>query len=146
MTENCDLFQQLSFVLFCRLFVYLLLDSLNELAYPAQLADLSYDVVPTTVGVRMTASGYTHKLMTLVDMVLDHMLNLSISDDRFQVVKEQVHREFQNYKYIQPYQRAMYSSSVILENPRWHTDMYLAVIEGLAAIDVANFMKTLFYR
>ncbi|CAD7703211.1 unnamed protein product [Ostreobium quekettii] len=129
-----------------RLFVHLLTDSMNELAYPAEIAGLSYGICATSVGIRVTATGYTHKLMTLVDMILDHMLGLEIKESRFQIVHEQVQREYINQKYMQPYQRAIYTTGVILEHPKWHTDMYMEVIKDLAVDDVASFVKDLFKR
>ena len=39
----------------------------------------------TTTGFRITVSGYSHKLLTLLSAVLDKVVAFEVLDDRFEV-------------------------------------------------------------
>lgn len=96
-----------------RLFVKLLADALNEMAYPAELAGLAYVVHNNLSGFTVVVSGYSHKLPVLLDAVLDRVVATcggggatggatggggGVAADRFAVVKEEVLREYKNMK------------------------------------------------
>ena len=49
---------------------------------------LQYGVSNTTTGFRITASGYSHKLLTLLSAVLDKIVGFEVLDDRFEVRDE----------------------------------------------------------
>jgi len=53
------------------LFTRLVTDALNELAYPAEVAGLSYSVYYTQRGWHVGARGYNHRLLSLVEVILD---------------------------------------------------------------------------
>lgn len=55
-------------------------------------------------------------------------------------------KDYQNFKYEQPYQQAMYNASLLLEHKRWHMDEYLAVLPHLNAADLAAFVPRLLSR
>lgn len=54
----------------------------------------------------------------------------------FQVQKEALARSFANKRFEQPYQTALYTSSVLHELKRWHISEYEAVIGGLSRDDL----------
>ncbi|PNH06715.1 Zinc-metallopeptidase, peroxisomal [Tetrabaena socialis] len=56
-----------------RLFVKLMLDYLNEMAYPAQQAGLGYNIVNTQSGWQLLLSGYNHKLPDLMAEVMGRL-------------------------------------------------------------------------
>lgn len=65
-------------------------DALNEFAYDAELAGLSYDLAPGTLGIHISVSGYNDKLHVLVRHILEKARNLEVEPDRLEVMKEQV--------------------------------------------------------
>ncbi|BDA50691.1 Insulin-degrading enzyme [Coccomyxa sp. Obi] len=129
-----------------RLFVKLLSDYLNEIAYDAELAGLSWGLNATKSGFLVSFFGYSHKLMELVRQVLDRIGSFEVQHDRFQVQKEAVAKEYANARYQQPYQTAMYETAVLFEAQRWHTNEYEAVIGDLQPVDLTAFMGRLTSR
>lgn len=53
-----------------------------------------------------------------------------------QVQREALTRTYANKKFEQPYQTAMYTSSVLHEVKRWHTSEYEAVVGSLSKDDL----------
>lgn len=81
-----------------RLFVKLLSDYLNEMAYPAELAGLGYVVHNSLSGFTVVVSGYNHKLLTLLGAILAKLAGFSVREDRYAVVLEEVAKEYTNMK------------------------------------------------
>ena len=52
---------------------------------PCVRAGLQYGVSNTTTGFRITVSGYSHKLLTLLNAVLERIVGFEVLDDRFEV-------------------------------------------------------------
>ena len=46
---------------------------------------LQYGVSNTTTGFRVTVSGYSHKLLTLLGAVVEKIVGFEVLDDRFEV-------------------------------------------------------------
>ncbi|CAK0787227.1 hypothetical protein CVIRNUC_010443 [Coccomyxa viridis] len=129
-----------------RLYVKLLNDYLNETAYDAELAGLSYGLSNTQSGFLLSFYGYNHKLMELVHVVLKEIGDFAVRDDRFMIQKEAAAKQYANMRYDQPYQAALFEMKVLLEAQRWHTDEYEAVIGGLDPGDLAAFVRRLTCR
>lgn len=76
----------------------LLMDYLNEYAYYARVAGLSYDIHYTGTRFQVTIVGYNHKMRILFEV------HFEVKEGRFFVIKENVLKEYLNYKFQQPYQ------------------------------------------
>ncbi len=72
------------------LFTRLLQDSLNEYAYDAEIAGLSYSLSLTQTGLRLAIQGYNHKLSVLATKIIEKMKKFVVDENRFVVIKEQV--------------------------------------------------------
>ncbi|KAI5062806.1 hypothetical protein GOP47_0021353 [Adiantum capillus-veneris] len=128
------------------LFVNLLLDYLNEQAYYAEVAGLSYRVFRTIQGFQVSVSGYNHKITSLLDTIIDRIIKFQVIEDRFLVVKERVLKTLLNFRFWQPYQQALYYCSLILHNKKWGNDAYLEAITPLEPADLASFFPRLMSR
>ncbi|XVE95949.1 hypothetical protein REPUB_Repub02eG0179500 [Reevesia pubescens] len=128
------------------LFARLLMDYLNEYAYYAQVAGLHYSISPTDGGFEVTLVGYNHKLRILLETVVNKIANFEVKPDRFSVIKEMVMKDYQNYKFQQPYQQAMYYCSLILEDDTWPWMEKLEVLPCLNVEDLAIFAPMMFSR
>ncbi|KAL0665854.1 hypothetical protein Bca4012_028558 [Brassica carinata] len=128
------------------IFTRLLMDYLNEYAYYAQVAGLHYGVSLSDNGFELTLLGYNHKLRILLDTVIEKIANFEVKPDRFAVIKETVTKEYQNYKFRQPYHQAMYYCSLILQDQTWPWTEELEVLSHLEAEDVAKFVPMLLSR
>mmetsp|Transcript_10931 Transcript_10931/g.29980 ORF Transcript_10931/g.29980 Transcript_10931/m.29980 type:complete len:1056 (-) Transcript_10931:352-3519(-) len=125
-----------------RLFVKLVADALNELAYPADLAGLVYGVTNSQAGFQVALSGYNHKLPVLLEAVLKQLSRLKVKADRFSLMVEQLKKEYSNIKYSQPYSWVMYRRELLLNFKRWQVAEYAEVIDTITPQVLEAFLST----
>ncbi|XP_011075246.1 insulin-degrading enzyme-like 1, peroxisomal isoform X2 [Sesamum indicum] len=128
------------------IFTRLLMDYLNEYAYDAQVAGLYYGVTNTDYGFQVTVVGYNHKLKILLETVVHQIANFEVKPDRFAVIKELITKEYQNMKFQQPYQQAMYYCSLILQDQTWPWTDELEVLPHLEAENLVKFYPLMLSR
>ncbi|KAK2653140.1 hypothetical protein Ddye_012996 [Dipteronia dyeriana] len=128
------------------IFTRLLMDYLNEYAYYAQVAGLYYGIHNTDSGFQVTLVGYNHKLRILLETVIEKISNFNVKPDRFSVIKEMVTKEYQNFKFQQPYQQAMYYCSLILQDHTWPWMEQLEVLPHIEVEDLAKFTPMMLSR
>ncbi|RDX69871.1 Insulin-degrading enzyme-like 1, peroxisomal, partial [Mucuna pruriens] len=128
------------------IFTQLLMDYLNEYAYYAQVAGLYYSINHTDDGFLVTLLGYNHKLRILLETIVQKIATFEVKTDRFSVIKEMVTKEYQNFKYQQPYQQAMYYCSLILQDQTWPWIERLDVLPALQVEDLAKFVPAMLSR
>ncbi|KAF5840753.1 Metalloenzyme, LuxS/M16 peptidase-like protein [Dunaliella salina] len=125
-----------------RLYVKLVADALNELAYPADLAGLVYGVTNSQAGFQVALSGYNHKLPVLLEAVLKQLSGLEVKADRFSLMVEQLKKEYSNIKYSQPYSWVMYRRELLLNFKRWQVAEYAEVIDTITPQYLEAFLST----
>lgn len=128
------------------IFTRLLMDYLNEYAYYAQVAGLYYGITNTDTGFQVTVVGYSHKLRILLETVVEIIAKFEVKPDRFSVIKEIVAKEYQNFKFQQPYQQALYYCSLILQDHTWPWKEELEVLHHIEANYLAKFAPLLLSR
>ncbi|KAI0511369.1 hypothetical protein KFK09_011999 [Dendrobium nobile] len=128
------------------MFTRLLMDYLNEYAYYAAMAGLYYSIHSSNYGFQVTVVGYNHKMQSLLETVIDKIKNFEVKGDRFSVIKETVKKEYDNFKFRQPYQQAMYNCSLILDGNVWPWNEQLEVLPHLEVAHLTNFSKHLLSR
>nr|DAD42406.1 TPA_asm: hypothetical protein HUJ06_000636 [Nelumbo nucifera] len=120
------------------IFTQLLMDYLNEYAYDAQVAGLHYTINSTDTGFQVIVLGYNHKMRILLETVVQKIAEFKVKPDRFSVIKASVTKEYENFKFQQPYQQALYYCSIILEDHSWPLNEKLEVLPHLEADDLAK--------
>lgn len=128
------------------IFTRLVTDYLNEYAYYAQVAGLYYAVNHTDNGFQVTVVGYNHKLKILLETVIEKIANFEVKPDRFSVIKESITKDYQNFKFQQPYQQAMYYCSLILQDQTWPWSDQLEALPHLEADHLAKFYPLMISR
>jgi insulysin len=73
-----------------RLYIELVEDALTGPGYAAELAGISYGLSSSMDGITAWVSGYNDKLLGVLTMVLECLRNLTITQDRFEIVMEKV--------------------------------------------------------
>lgn len=121
-------------------FTRLLMDYLNDYAYDAEVAGLYYAVMPNDTGFQITIVGYNDKMATLLETVVGKIADFEVKVDRFSVIKETMAKGYENFKFQQPYQQAMYYCRLLLEEQTWPWDEELAALSNLEASDLENFL------
>ncbi|KAI7990111.1 Insulin-degrading enzyme-like 1, peroxisomal [Camellia lanceoleosa] len=128
------------------IFTRLLMDYLNEYAYYAQVAGLYYVINHTDNGFQVTVVGYNHKLRILLETVVEKIAKFEVKPERFAVIKEMVTKDYQNFKFQQPYQQAMYYCSLILEDQTWPWNDGLEVLPHLEVDNLSKFVPLMLSR
>lgn len=72
------------------MYVELVKDALVAPGYAAELAGISYAISFSTNGIDIGVSGYNEKLLSVLVMVMEHLRDLKITRDRFDIVMEKV--------------------------------------------------------
>ncbi|XXG56482.1 hypothetical protein AAC387_Pa03g3877 [Persea americana] len=121
------------------IFARLLMDYLTEEAYDAQVAGLDYRIDHPDAGFQVTVIGYNHKMRILVEAIVGKIAQFEVKPDRFSLIKEMVIKDYQNFKFQQPYQQAIYYYSLIIEDQSWPWSEQLEVLSHLEADDLARF-------
>lgn len=88
-----------------RLWLRMVKDQLNELAYPAQLAGLSFSLEADWRGIEVSLGGYNEKQTELLAEVLGALVNTEWQASRFKRIKAQRLRYFENTRKRSPYQQ-----------------------------------------
>ncbi|KAL1225571.1 Insulin-degrading enzyme-like 2 [Cardamine amara subsp. amara] len=128
------------------IFVWLLVDYLNEYAYYAQTAGLHYGLSLSDNGFELYLVGFNHKLRILLEAVIQKIAKFQVKPDRFSVIKETVTKAYQNHKFRQPYHQAMTYCSMVLQDNSWPWTEHLDALSYLEAEDLANFVPMLLSR
>ncbi|KAG7561203.1 Metalloenzyme LuxS/M16 peptidase-like [Arabidopsis thaliana x Arabidopsis arenosa] len=147
MDFNCPLaFSSPDSAVLSNIFVWLLVDYLNEYAYYAQVAGLHYGLSLSDNGFELSLVGFNHKLRILLEAVIQKIANFEVKPDRFSVIKETVTKAYRNYKFRQPYNQAMSYCSLVLQDHSWPWTEKLDALSCLKAEDLANFVPMLLSR
>lgn len=128
------------------LFTELVQDALNEYAYAAELAGLSYGIVHQLRGPVITFAGFEDKMEVLVTKVLTSMLKTKFEEGSFMRYKEAMMKRFNNWEKEQPYNHAIYNGAVLINTPRWHMYDKLQALQALTVDDVNAFVPVLFEK
>lgn len=109
-----------------RLFTELVRDALEEYSYDAELAGLQYTVTLDSRGLFLDISGYNDKLPVLLEQVAVTIRDLSIKNDRFDIVKERLTRGYDNWQLQSSYQQ-------VGDYLSWLNSERVYVVEEMAA-------------
>jgi len=100
------------------LFVELLKDSLNEYAYDADIAGLSYSLSDSFYGVMLEVNGYNEKQKVFLEKIVNKIVNFEVDAKRFKIYKQKAVRKLKNFKAAQPYGHTSFYGSA-LKTDRW---------------------------
>lgn len=119
-------------------------ESLNELAYPAQIAGLSYSFNSGYEGVYFTVSGFDESAPRLFDSVLDHMLDLRLDEERFAAVKDRLVRDLRNFAQQDAWRQTRFYNDEVLNELAYRPAQRLEIAEGLTLGDIRQFARSLY--
>lgn len=124
-----------------KLFTDLVRDALEEYSYDAELAGLQYSVALDGRGMFLDLSGYNDKLAVLLQQVLVTIRDIDIKDERFEIVKERLHRGYNNWELQQPFHQVSDYTSWLNSERDYVVEEYLAELPSITAEDVRQFKK-----
>ncbi|XP_065207037.1 insulin-degrading enzyme [Planococcus citri] len=126
------------------MFVFLLKDALNEYAYAAKLAGLSWNITSTKNGVLLGLSGYNEKLPVLLDRVIDRMVTFQVDPKRFEIIREAFIRSLKNFEADQPHQHANFFLSYALTEYGYNKEELLDACDVLNEQNLMRFLPDFF--
>lgn len=108
-------------------------EELNEFAYDAQIAGLTYSLVATSSGVSLSFFGYNDKMLELISSVAQKMARLSeVSEHTYTVVKTVLERDLTNAAArSQPYQQAFREEACMVQSPAHTLEERLAALRSV---------------
>ncbi|USW51351.1 Putative peptidase M16, metalloenzyme, LuxS/M16 peptidase, peptidase M16, middle/third [Septoria linicola] len=125
------------------LFKELVDDSLTEYAYDAELAGLQYDLLRTANAYEVTVSGYNDKMHVLLEKVLVTMRDLEVKEDRFDIIKERMTRNYQNLELQEPFRQVGRYTGQLSREKAWGQAELLAELPNITVEDVRTFVPSL---
>lgn len=118
-------------------------DSLNEYSYPAYLAGLDYTLYRNSRGITIKVSGYSEKLETLLNTVINGLFNAELKQERFDIYKEEIVRAYQNEVKDKPYSLAYKKLMTLLMSTSWSLADRLEASQTLTLNDVKDYRQAL---
>jgi insulysin len=123
-------------------------DRLQEYAYDASLADLSYDIQVLPRGVRLTFGGYNDKLLDFATYISKKLSKdvttlLPDSNEEFERYRDELRRAYAGFDVQQPYSHAIYYTNLLLQPKAFqYTNAELRdAIEKVNLNDLADYVK-----
>lgn len=121
--------------------VEMLLESINESAYPAQIAGLHYNLYAHQGGVTLKLSGFNEKLPLLLDLVFAKFAQRSFNPERFNTIKTQLLRNWNNATKDKPINRLYNMMTGILQPNNPPYEQLLAALEPLNMSALPDFVQ-----
>ncbi|WFD42936.1 insulysin [Malassezia psittaci] len=124
-----------------RVMVELVKDALSEYSYDAEVAGLQYNVDSQFEGIAVVVAGYNDKLPLLLKSVLHTLTTLKVDKKRFEIIMDQVRRNYANFDMEEPYQHAVYYSQYLITETIWTQKEKLGVMQAIQSEDVQEYCR-----
>lgn len=111
-------------------------DALTEAVYPAYLAGLGYELSVSGYGFELSVSGYSDKQLVLLATVLDAVTGTTIDENRVAALRDELLREWRNYRDERPYSQAYGALGYLLMSNRWPPEMLIDALADRTAADL----------
>ncbi len=122
-----------------QLYAAVIADSLNPKLYPALLAGFSTQISRSRRGLQVSIDGFSDKQGQLLELMLDEVQYASINPQRFEDIKQQLIRGWQNSKLRAPYMYLPGALRDALYTPYWNEDAKLDAVRSLGPADLEAF-------
>jgi insulysin len=119
-------------------------ESLNETVYPAREAGLEFSFTASLEGVQFVVQGYDSSAPRLVDTVAASLVDFSLSEERFNAVKDRLLREFANFPRADAWLILRESQRALAREFYYRPDEQLAVAQRLTLASVRDFAHHLY--
>ncbi|WP_111640344.1 insulinase family protein [Marinimicrobium alkaliphilum] len=128
-----------------RLFAELVMDDLNEFAYPAKLAGLDFSVEGTMRGLDIRIAGYSSRQGLLITRIAESIRQGEFASDRFDNVRTDLIRRLRNENQVTPYSVLAWQIPVLQFDPYHSNDALIGVLEGLDRQSFQQFANRLLH-
>ena len=129
---------------YSKLYAACVTESLNELGYPAKQAGLNYSFREGYEGIYLNVSGYSESAMMLYEMMLEHMVNFSITEDQFNAIKDKIIRDYQNFALSDAHQQTREKGADIFNHVKYSWQESLPVAQAATLADIQAYGNNLY--
>lgn len=112
------------------LYTELLTDQVNEFAYPAQLAGMSFNIYKHTQGVSLRIGGYTDKQTLLLQRLLHGFVEPEFSQARFEDIRKDMIRSLNNSIAKRPSSQVIDDLNESLLYGQWGEQALISALEN----------------
>ncbi len=123
------------------LYVRVVQDALSEAVYPAYLAGLGYSLDVDGYGFELSIAGYSDKQLTLLATVLDALTDTTLDPARFTVLRDELIRDWRNYRDERPYTQAYGALGYLLLSSQWPPEMLIDALKNRTPNDLAKWRE-----
>jgi insulysin len=120
--------------------VNLVNDQLSAFAYPANLAGAGFGIGSRTRGFTLTVGGYSDKQTELMDALLSTLTKADFQQERFDIIKNETIRSWQNTNLQTPYVRLFEEVQALIANPYWTPEERIAEVRRITLDEVKAFV------
>jgi secreted Zn-dependent insulinase-like peptidase len=124
-----------------QLYTRLVMDALNEYAYPARLAGLSFSLYTTGDALSLTVGGFDDRLDDLLARVADTMATLEVRPERFEHFRSELLKDLRNAREDRPYQQTVAELRRLLQDPAYSIETMIEAAEGADRTTVQAWME-----
>ena len=128
------------------MYLDLVMDTMAEYSYAADLAGLSYKLDTQADGILLQIEGYNDKLQELAKVVVDKMASLQISQERFAVLKDQNMRKYENFKLAAPSGHTGYYMSYLTQKEVFAPEAKLDALRELTVDKLQSHISGLLHK
>ena len=121
-------------------------ESLNELGYPAKQAGLNFSVREGYEGIYIDVSGYRESAMALYELILEHLVEFSISETQFSAIKDKTVRDYKNFALSDAYQQTREIGMDLFMQTKYSWEESLPVAEAVSLSEIQNFGDSLYKK
>ena len=125
-----------------RFYVACVNESINELSYPARQAGLYFSFYNTYEGFYLIVSGYKESSVKLYESILTHMVNIDISDEKFEAIKDKIVRAYENIPLTDAHRQTREKAAKIFNHIKYDWEKSLIVAKKIKLIDIKSFEKS----
>ncbi len=117
-------------------------ESMSEQTYLPYVAGLGYRIYPHLNGITINTSGYSHKQFDYLKWLLEAFLSFQPSEERFDVIKQQLTKDLSNQINTAPYQLAISKlSHHVIEKSIANEEM-IETLPSLSFQDLLSFKES----
>lgn len=121
-------------------------ESLSSYSYDATLAGLSFAVGNEADGIHIVVSGYSEKLATLLQGVVERLAQFSANPSDFDLIHDRLTRAYKNANQNNPSTIADTHLRHLTRETHWTYDERLQALEGLKADDIDSHARAVLHE
>ena len=126
------------------LYVRMVNYQLNDIVYPAHLADVNYSLYRHGRGLSVRISGFEDKQSELLEMVVNAMARPELDPAVFKIVRAALSRELNNVSKDSPSNQTVHEIYRLVMDPYWDENERLIALENINLQDLDGFVPDFF--